>query len=361
MVARYALGSQVSGALGYNLTKVRQQEARIIGTRNMPENLGALQETAMARYFELYTAGNQRAKMNCIHLSVNFSPKDQVTTQQMQTLAKGLLEAMKMSNQPALIVQHFDAGHPHFHLVTTNINAEGKRIEIPFLAHTLRAYSEEMERRHDWVGTGKNRVKKTHWEDRKKNMEPIKYPEQNLARRISTIVDITSHYRFSTLEQYNALLKKFNVKAIAIGENKGERKGMMFSALRNGRAVGTPIRSKDLLYSKQFYSRVSGRMRQEAHLLAQRVGPETRVGQGQIMKANVELLGQKGGAVHYLDTEKKEVFTVWQESGGGNREWNEQQRSRQRRAGAADYGSVSQNQLPKTRKKKRRRGQFPSR
>lgn len=35
--------------------------------------------------------------------------------------------------QPNLIYQHHDAGHPHLHLVTNNIQRDGKRIDLHLL------------------------------------------------------------------------------------------------------------------------------------------------------------------------------------------------------------------------------------
>jgi len=38
------------------------------------------------------------------------------------------MDKIGFGNQPYLVYQHFDAGHPHIHVVTTNIQRDGHRI-----------------------------------------------------------------------------------------------------------------------------------------------------------------------------------------------------------------------------------------
>ena len=49
----------------------------------------------------------------------------------MQRKLKGLvLEKLGFGNQPYLVYQHRDARHPHIYIATTNIEADGKRIDL---------------------------------------------------------------------------------------------------------------------------------------------------------------------------------------------------------------------------------------
>ena len=40
------------------------------------------------------------------------------------------MEKIGFGEQPYLVYQHLDAGHPHIHIVTTNIQSDGKRISL---------------------------------------------------------------------------------------------------------------------------------------------------------------------------------------------------------------------------------------
>ena len=48
----------------------------------------------------------------------------------MQEIAKDYMERIGFSCQPCLIYKHEDANHPHLHIVTTNIKADGERISL---------------------------------------------------------------------------------------------------------------------------------------------------------------------------------------------------------------------------------------
>lgn len=347
MVIRYTIGSDMKGALHYNLQKVREHQAKIVELRNIPGHLNEGNQDKLAAYFNMFTRRNMQAKKNVLHFSINFNPEDKVTESQISRLAEGLTEKINMRGQPALVVQHFDAAHPHFHLVTTNINEHGKRIEIPFIAYPLREYCEEQEIKHDWVRTGKNRTNEMSWNLRRIEKTRIEYPEENLARKISAIVDSTSRYKFTSLEQYNALLNHYNIKAIEI--NHGKKKGIMFSALKKGRSVGTPIRSKDLLYSKRFYSMFLKQMQyQEGVRKAenQNVNP-FREGYSQ---PNVKLLGQNSTSAYLLDDQRKEIREVpteWLPDPG-----SPSYPSRYSVPVSADYGSQEENRLKEKKKNK---------
>ncbi|MGI8583448.1 MAG: relaxase/mobilization nuclease domain-containing protein [Chitinophagaceae bacterium] len=41
------------------------------------------------------------------------------------------MDKIGFAEQPYLVYQHLDAGHPHIHIVTTNIQQSGKRISWP--------------------------------------------------------------------------------------------------------------------------------------------------------------------------------------------------------------------------------------
>ena len=347
MVIRYTIGSDMKGALHYNLQKVREHQAKIIELRNIPGHLNEGNQDKLAAYFNMFTKRNMQAKKNVLHFSINFNPEDKVTESQISRLAEGLTEKINMRGQPALVVQHFDAAHPHFHLVTTNINEHGKRISDSFIAYPLREYCEEQEIKHDWVRTGKNRTNEMSWNLRRIEKTRIDYPEENLARKISAIVDSTSRYKFTSLEQYNALLNHYNIKAIEI--NHGKKKGIMFSALKNGRPVGTPIRSKDLLYSKGFYSRVHRQMESQGNVNKKELN-NVNPFREESRHSTFKLLGKSSTSAYLLDDQLKEIRevpSVWLPDPG-----SPSYPPKFSLPGSVDYGSQEENRLKEKKKRK---------
>src|SRR5690606_27013695 len=77
-----------------------------------------------------FMSQNRRATTKAVHISLNFHPDEKLTEETLKELAHEYMERMGFGAQPYLVYQHFDAGHPHLHIVTTNIRNDGSRIAL---------------------------------------------------------------------------------------------------------------------------------------------------------------------------------------------------------------------------------------
>jgi type IV secretory pathway VirD2 relaxase len=59
------------------------------------------------------------------HTSVNFPPHDNLKDEQMVAIAKDYLEAMGFDQHQYAIFRHFDADHPHIHILVNRIGYDG--------------------------------------------------------------------------------------------------------------------------------------------------------------------------------------------------------------------------------------------
>ncbi|WP_333621537.1 relaxase/mobilization nuclease domain-containing protein [Sphingobacterium multivorum] len=59
------------------------------------------------------------------HVSLNFAPTDQLTTQQLVRIGRDYLAGMGFEDNAYAIWQHFDADHLHIHLLACRINYDG--------------------------------------------------------------------------------------------------------------------------------------------------------------------------------------------------------------------------------------------
>ncbi len=50
--------------------------------------------------------------------------------EKLKEVAETYMTKIGFAEQPYLVYSHHDAGHPHLHIVTTNIQNTGKRIEL---------------------------------------------------------------------------------------------------------------------------------------------------------------------------------------------------------------------------------------
>src|SRR5690606_24486894 len=97
--------------------------------------------------------------------------------------------------QPYLLYQHFDAAHPHVHVVTTNISSSGKRIETHNLGKVLSEQTrKEIEKRYQLVKAEEQRKQKVNL---LKPLEKASYGARETKAAISNIVsEVIRTYRF---------------------------------------------------------------------------------------------------------------------------------------------------------------------
>ena len=273
MVSKVSRGHSVSGALNYNEKKVKQGDAQIIGTANLPTLLSS--DTERARFFDFQVRLAPHLQVQAVHMSVNFAASDTVTEPQMRQIAHRLMNALKLAEQPYVLYRHHDAGHDHFHVVSTPITVEGKRISDQFERYHIREETERIEREYGLERTGSNRPQKP------SNLIalppdkvlPVQYPNPELRKSISAVVyHVSQQKNIGSMQQYNAQLNQYNVRAVRIRNPAGKQEGMMFTALQKNRAVGAPIRSSELLYQPEGF----------AKRLNEQIQGQQRLEQGQI-------------------------------------------------------------------------------
>jgi hypothetical protein len=137
MVARIISGKSIRGAINYNEGKVEQGKAIFMTAENYLKDSASL--TALDKFFTLKhrTQLNERVKTNCLHISLNFETNEKIPAEKTQEIAKDYMQRIGFSAQPYLVYKHEDAAHPHLHIVTTNIEADGNRISLHNLGRDL--------------------------------------------------------------------------------------------------------------------------------------------------------------------------------------------------------------------------------
>jgi hypothetical protein len=130
MVAKIKSGKSLIGALNYNENKVKAGKAVLIASSGYAKNYDML--TFYDKLFRLKDLAerNIRTRTNTLHLSLNFDLTEKLDTEKLVTIADEYMKGIGFENQPYLIYKHSDAGHPHIHIVTTNIDSDGKRISL---------------------------------------------------------------------------------------------------------------------------------------------------------------------------------------------------------------------------------------
>lgn len=218
--------------------------AELIGFQGFSKGAEWLSSNQLAKRFECLTALNRRTKTNAIHISLNFAPSEKLSTEALNAISKAYLEKIGFGDQPFLIYQHHDAGHPHVHLVTVNIDRQGKRIET----HNLGKNQSELARKAIEMEFGlipaekQNRIGPSLPE-----LGRLVYGKETSKSSISTVLNhVWNNYTFSSLGEYNAILSGFGLMAYR-GEKDSQRYqrgGLVYHLLdEKGRRKGVPIKA----------------------------------------------------------------------------------------------------------------------
>src|ERR1700743_86639 len=130
MVAVIHSSGSLRNCLSYNEQKVKTGRARILEAGNYPMDAADMSFYQKLARLEKLTELNQRTKVNSVHISLNFGPSAQLADNLLKELTEVYWEKIGFGGQPYLLYRHLDAGHPHIHLLTTNIKPDGKAINL---------------------------------------------------------------------------------------------------------------------------------------------------------------------------------------------------------------------------------------
>ena len=132
MVANIRSGSSPGGALRYNKEKVDKDEAEVLFWQKMLEPFdkhGRLDIDACMESFRPYLEANRRTTSTVFHASLNSSPEDKLTDEQLREITQEYMERMGYGNQPYIVFKHKDIDRQHlrFNELLTKAGSEHNR------------------------------------------------------------------------------------------------------------------------------------------------------------------------------------------------------------------------------------------
>lgn len=240
----------INRALNYNEQKVQKGKAICIGEGNMILPADCMNFYQKLDVFENRLQLNQRASTKTIHISLNFDPSENHSAEKLKRIAEEYMNRIGFGEQPYLIYQHHDAAHPHIHILSTTIRADGSRINT----HNLgRNQSESARKIIEELFT----LVPAHKQEKSKEYQlaPVEIYKANYGysetrRSIANIVSqVMDNYNFISLPGFNAILRQFNIQADE-GKEDGiirRTKGLQYRILdTQGKKNGVPIKASSL-------------------------------------------------------------------------------------------------------------------
>lgn len=253
MVAIIKTSHSVQRILNYNEIKVKEGKAECISAVNFPLELDRLNFTLKLNRFVKQASLNENVKRNAVHISLNFDPSDSHSKEKLNEIAKMYMEKIGFGKQPYLVYEHYDAGHPHLHLITNNIQRDGKRIDLHLLG--IRKSEPARKEIEEIFGLVKAEGRNT---KEQFSIQPIvtgriQYGKAESKKAINCILNkILFDYKYSSLPELNAVLNQYNVHADRGSEESRvfKNNGLLYKILdKDCKPIGVPIKASDF-YSK---------------------------------------------------------------------------------------------------------------
>jgi hypothetical protein len=253
MVAIIKTGSSLRNVLHYNENKLTQQAAKLIHSMNFGKDTEALGFTDKIRTLQKLAEQNERTLRHAVHISLNFDVTDTLEKEKLQKIAEVYMQKIGFGAQPYLVYEHTDAGHPHIHIVTTNIQSDGRRIQMQNIGRNQSEKArKEIENDFKLVHAQRQQLKQV-YELKPVTAQKVQYGKTQTKRAITNVLDtILPTYKYASLPELNAVLKQYNIMADRGSENSRTflNNGLVYRVLdERGQKIGAPIKAS-AIYNK---------------------------------------------------------------------------------------------------------------
>ena len=201
MVAIIRASGSLRNVLHYNENKLKQNNAELIHSMNYGKDTEKLGFTDKIKTLEKLTSLNERTKLNGVHVTLNFDPSEKLSKETLQKIADDYMQKTGFGEQPYLVDQHHDSGHPHLHIVTTNIKADGKRIELHNLARN-QSMKASLEIENEFKLVQALNKQQLDYELRPLNAQRVQYGSSETKRALTNVLDhVLPHYKYRSIAE----------------------------------------------------------------------------------------------------------------------------------------------------------------
>ena len=242
MVAKISVGNSLYGAIAYNGEKINEAQGRLLTTNRIyNDGSGKVDINKAMEGFITFMPPQMKVEKPVVHISLNPHPGDVLTDTELQDIAREYLEKLGFGNQPYLVFKHEDIDRHHLHIVTVNVDENGKRLNRDFLYRRSDRIRRELEQKYG-----------LHPAERKKSrldnpLRKVDISAGDVKKQAGNIVKaVSGQYRFQSMGEYRALLSLYNMTVEeAHGNVRGrEYHGLVYSVTDDaGNKVGNPFKS----------------------------------------------------------------------------------------------------------------------
>ncbi len=232
-----------------NEQKLGKGKAELIHAAHFARECDTLLSQDKIRRFEKLISLNQQTKVNSVHISLNFDPTDALSKEKLVQIAGKYMQGIGFDKQPYLVYQHHDAGHPHLHIVTTNIKSDGSRIPLHNIGRNASEIARrEIEKAFNLVPAQKKQ--KAALSQTLRHAGKAQYGKDETRAAITAILNyVITGYHYTSFSEYNAVLRQYRVAADRGSQSSRiyRNGGLVYRILtEKGEKIGVPLKASSI-------------------------------------------------------------------------------------------------------------------
>ena len=211
MIANITTGSYTKGMVLYNndktINKTNKPSALFLGTNAIYKQKSEDIISAINRQNNL----NRSVSKPNIHISLNFHKQDLLSNMDIYQIANDYMEQLGYGEQPYAVYRHFDTDHPHVHIVSSQIDINGKFINDSYLYRRSQRLTRELEIKYDITkAVDHHTVSSSNNIDSQIN-DYLKNSKGGLLPLLTNIINQALNKKPTSFKQLDYYLKKHNV------------------------------------------------------------------------------------------------------------------------------------------------------
>jgi len=121
MTGNQIKGKGFRGALRYNLEKVDKGVAELLDS-----SFAGKSENSILKEVQLIRVQKPNLQKYFYHTSINFPPEENLSSEMMKQIGHDYLQSNGFTQHQFIMFRHFDASHPHLHILVNRIGYDGK-------------------------------------------------------------------------------------------------------------------------------------------------------------------------------------------------------------------------------------------
>lgn len=212
MIAKISFGSNVDGMVRYNAEKENKKNDENIplGQFLIADNILNTTTKGIINTIKNRNKRSDNIDKPNIHISLNFTKDESIDNDKIISIARDYMNLMNMSEQPYAVYRHYDRKHPHIHIVSTQIDLKGNKINDSFLFYKSRAHCRTLEKKHNLIeiSNTKNTKNKTEFSESKGYVDHINISIKKVLEEKPT-----------SIKQFDYFLKSYGIERKQLNEN----------------------------------------------------------------------------------------------------------------------------------------------